>query len=161
MNYIKEIGEKLKDARESIGISKEEACEDLKLTNEQLENIEIGDIQNFKDILSVKFLIRDYAKYLGLNFEDVVDEFNEYLFDYTSKISLDEIKEAKKVLKIEEEVKISSPYTIEKKDNKYRNFYFIGALIVLVLGLIVACAFLILEDTNEEIDGGVVINIKN
>ena len=62
---MKEIGEKLKATREEIGISKEEVCEDLKLDMKQLDQLEEGDMQAFPDILSLKYLIRDYAKYLG------------------------------------------------------------------------------------------------
>ncbi len=158
---MKEIGEKLKEARESIGISIDEASEDLKLSIEQLENIEQGDIQAFKDILSVKFFIRDYAKYLGLNYEDIVDEFNEYLFDYTSKISLDEIKEAKKVLKVEDDKRVSSPYTIEKKEKSIMNNYLLIGLIVVFLLISIFLVYSLLEDTNENPDDGVVYNINN
>ena len=98
---MKEIGEKLKATREEIGISKEEVCEDLKLDMKQLDQLEEGDMQAFPDILSLKYLIRDYAKYLGLDKDDLVDEFNEFLFDYTSKISLEDIKQAKKEIQKE------------------------------------------------------------
>ena len=94
---MKEIGEKLKDAREAMGISTTEAAEDLKLEVSQIENLENGDMENFKDIYYLKYLIRDYSKYLGLDKEDLVNEFNEYLFDYTSKISLEDIKKAKEL----------------------------------------------------------------
>ena len=91
---MKEIGEKLKATREEIG-------EDLKLDMKQLDQLEEGDMQAFPDILSLKYLIRDYAKYLGLDKDDLVDEFNEFLFDYTSKISLEDIKQAKKEIQKE------------------------------------------------------------
>ena len=110
---MKEIGEKLKSARESIGVSIEEVAEDLKLRPSQIENIESGNSEAFKDMFYLKYFIRDYAKYLGLNKEDLVDEFNEYLFDYTSRLSLDDIKQAKKTKS--ENKKIKSPYTIERK----------------------------------------------
>ena len=92
---MKEIGEALKEARENIGISVEEAANDLKLKPSQIENIESGNKDAFQDIYYLKYFIRDYSKYLGLNYEDMIDEFNEYLFDYTSKLSLDDIKNAK------------------------------------------------------------------
>ena len=106
---MKEIGEKLKEARESIGVSIEEVAEDLKLRPSQIENIEAGNTDAFKDVFYLKYFIRDYAKYLGLDKEDLIDEFNEYLFDYTSRLSLDDIKAAKK--KKKENKKIKSPYT--------------------------------------------------
>ena len=49
---MKEIGEKLKLTRENMGISQEEVAEDLKVTKEQIDNIEEGNIKAFKDIYS-------------------------------------------------------------------------------------------------------------
>ena len=110
---MKEIGEQLKKARESMNISVEEVSEDLKTRPSQIENLEAGNRDAFDDIFYLKYLIRDYAKYLGLNKEELVDEFNEYLFDLTSRLSLEDIKVAKKSIKESKSVK--SPYTIEKK----------------------------------------------
>ena len=112
---MKEIGEKLKETRESIGVSIEEASEDLKISASEIESVEAGDVKAFKDIFALKQFIYDYSKYLGLNCEEMVDEFNEYLFDYTSKLSLEEIKKADETdKKMKAKVdKFSSPYTIE------------------------------------------------
>ena len=88
---MKEIGEKLKSARESIGVSIEEAAEDLKISASQITDIENGNVEHFQDVFNLKYFIRDYAKYLGLNKEEIVDDFNEYLFDYTSKLSLEDL----------------------------------------------------------------------
>lgn len=133
---LKEIGERLKETRESIGISIDEAAEDLKMRPTQIENIESGNMEAFKDVFYLKYFIRDYSKYLGLDYEDMVDEFNEYLFDYTSKISMDDIKKAKKEAKKDKEKKkISSPYTLERK----RSFLipsivvYIGIILVVLL----------------------------
>lgn len=114
---MKEIGEALKEARENTGLSIEEVAGDLKLRPSQVENIEQGNIEAFKDVFYLKYFIRDYAKYLGLSYDELVDNFNEYLFDYTSKISLDDIKKAKKKAdkKEKKQKRIASPYTIERK----------------------------------------------
>lgn len=112
---MKEIGDKLKETRESMGISLEEAAEDLKLRPSQIENIEAGNIEAFKDVFYLKYFIRDYAKYLGLDSEKMLDEFNEYLFDITSKIPIDLIEKAKKDKKSISEPDAVSPYTKEKK----------------------------------------------
>ena len=93
---MKEIGLKLKAKREENGVSLEEAASDLKMRVSQLESIEEGKQEEFKDVFSLKYFIRDYAKYLGLDGEAMLDSFNEYLFEQTSKISLEEIEEAKK-----------------------------------------------------------------
>lgn len=128
---MKEIGEKLREARESIGISIEEAAEDLKLNVEQIQNIEDGKVEAFQDIFDLKYFIRDYAKYLGLDKEELVDEFNEYLFDYTSKLSLDDIKKEVKAKK-EDSHKIHSPYTIERKNDRWLQIITYITIVVLL-----------------------------
>lgn len=142
---MKEIGERLKETRESIGISIEEAAEDLKMRTTQIENIEAGNMESFKDVFYLKYFIRDYSKYLGLDYEDMVDEFNEYLFDYTSKISIEDIKKAKKAAvgkRKEESKKISSPYTMERKRNLFIPpvvlYTMIGILVLLIGYLIIS-----------------------
>jgi len=139
---MKDIGNKLKEARESIGVSIEEAAEDLKMRPSQIENIEAGNMEAFQDIFYLKYFIRDYSKYLGLNKEEMVDEFNEYLFDYTSKISLDDIKNAKNSLKEKDkkkEKKVISPYTLEVKKRisipPYVIYIAIAILIVIIITL--------------------------
>jgi len=139
---MKEIGEKFKEARENMGISINEVSEDLNVSVKQVEDIESGNMEAFKDVFYLKYFIRDYAKYLGLNKEDLVDEFNEYLFDYTSKLSLEEIKKAQKEEKKDKiEKKIKSPYTIERKRGLYIPpviiYCLIGILIVILLFLII------------------------
>lgn len=132
---MKEIGEKLKETRENIGVSIEEAAEDLKVIPSQIEEAESGNMKAFKDIFSLKFFIRDYSKYLGLNYDEMVDDFNEYLFDYTSKLSLDEIKKANeddKKTKIKGQ-RIVSPYTAEKKRKMIIPSIIIWILIICIL----------------------------
>lgn len=134
---MKEIGEKLQETRESIGVSVEEASEDLKIPKSQIEDVEAGNIKAFKDIFTLKQFIYDYSKYLGLNCEEMVDEFNEYLFDYTSKLSLEEIKKAdENDKKLKEKVdKISSPYTVDHNQKKIIPPIIIWILIACVLAI--------------------------
>ena len=140
---MKEIGEALKEARENIGLSIEEVASDLKLRPSQIENIETGNIDAFKDVFYLKYFIRDYSKYLGLSYEDMIDEFNEYLFDYTSKISLDDIKKAKKKAErnqAKKDKRIASPYTIERRKKinlKIVLLVFLSILAMLILVFIV------------------------
>lgn len=111
---MKEIGEFLKSARISNGVSLEEAAEDLNLSVIQLENIEDGNIRAFKDVFALRELVKEYGKYLGVKTDDVIDEFNDFMFEHTSKISLDDILEARKIAKekeLDEKPRIASPYT--------------------------------------------------
>ncbi len=110
MFILKELGEYLKEKRQENGVSVEETAEDLNVSKDDIENIEEGNVRAFKDVLKLKEIVRNYAKYLGLDQEKIVDEFNDFLFEHTSKISLDDILEAQKRHE-EEEKKIISPYT--------------------------------------------------
>ncbi|MDD2377227.1 MAG: helix-turn-helix domain-containing protein [Bacilli bacterium] len=148
---MKEIGEKLKEARDSIGITVEEVAEDLKMRPSQIESIEEGNIESFKDIFYLKYFIRDYAKYLGLPYEEMVDEFNEYLFDYTSKISLEDIKKAKKKSKeknAEPVKKIASPYTLT--NNKKINIPSFIIYVFIVLLLIIIGYFIVQLASSDD-----------
>ena len=93
---MKEIGEQLKNAREEKGVTIEEASEDLNVKLSQIQNIEDGNMKVFKDVYYLKCFLRDYSKYLGLNEEDIMDEFNEFFFEETSKIPIEEIEKASK-----------------------------------------------------------------
>ena len=133
---MKELGEYLKQTRVGNGVSITEACEDLELSTSQLENIESGNVKAFKDIYELRDYIKLYAKYLGLNSDKVLDEFNNFLFQHTSKISLDDIIAAQKRKESEEQTrKVKSPYTKEYKEkfNVWPIVYFILGILVLFL----------------------------
>lgn len=98
------------------GVSLEEASEDLNLSVIQLENIEDGNIRAFKDVYVLRNLVKDYAKYLGVETDEIMDEFNDFMFEHTSKISFEDIKEARRLAQQEratedEKPRVISPYT--------------------------------------------------
>lgn len=153
---MKELGEYLRDTRLQNGVSIEEAAEDNELSSSQLENIENGNLRAFKDVYKLKEYVKNYAKYLGLDPNDVVEEFNDFLFEHTSKISLDDILEAKRQLDIEkEEKKVKSPYTKEYKERfHYRRLF----IVIGILSLVVIFIFLLFSLFNKEsIDSRVLI----
>lgn len=131
---MKELGEYLKRTRISNGVSLTEACEDLEFSTLQLENIESGNVKAFKDVYELRDSIKTYARYLGLDSDKVVDEFNNFLFQHTSKISLDDIRNAQKKKELNEK-KVKSPYTIEHKEktNLWPLFYIAIGLLLLIL----------------------------
>ena len=136
---MKEIGLKLKEKREENGVSVEEAAEDLKMRPSQIISLESGRKEDFKDILFLKYFIRDYAKYLGLDGEKMLDEFNEFLFDFTSKIPIEEIEKAKESKGNNK--KVISPYTKKNDENKKNKILFVSIKIVIciiVIGYIIA-----------------------
>lgn len=129
-----EIGSILKTTRESSGVSIEEASRDIDIKVEILQNIEDGKIGCFKDIYVLKDYIKNYAKYLGLDSDKLIDEFNDYMFEYTSKIPVKEIEQLMKEKEKEEskEEKVASPYTMDIKEHN-RKTYIIGYVIVILL----------------------------
>lgn len=129
---MKNIGLKLKDKREENGLSIEEVAEDLKMRPSQISSIEEGKTEDFKDVFYLKYFIRDYAKYLGLDSERILDEFNEYLFDMTSKIPIELIKEAKKDKN--ENNDTISPYTKESSKIKVPKIIIgLAAIVILIV----------------------------
>ena len=128
---MKDIGLKLKEKREENGVSIEEVAEDLKMRPSQIISLEEGKKEDFKDVLFLKYFIRDYAKYLGLDGEELVDDFNEFLFDFTSKIPVEEIEKAK--LNNVNKKEIVSPYTNMVSENKKVLRIVFGITLVIVL----------------------------
>ena len=141
---MKEIGQSFKEARETIGISKEEVIKDLNITESQLDNLEDGNINAFKDVFFLKETIKKYSKYLNLDEDEVLDQFNDFMFGYTSRIPIDDILEQTREINIieskNEENKIVSPYTLKrkKKNNlKYIIIYSVSVIILIILVIII------------------------
>ena len=134
---MKDIGLKLKEKREENGVSIEEVAEDLKMRPSQIISLEEGKKEDFKDVVFLKYFIRDYAKYLGLNGEELVDEFNEFLFDFTSKIPIEEIEKAK--LNNVNKKDVISPYTSEVSNKKGLKIMIavVGVVLLLIIGYLV------------------------
>ena len=132
---MKDLGAYLKRVRVSNGVNIAEAAEDLEISVAELENIEAGNVKAFKDLYDLKDYIKLYSKYLGLNSDKVVDEFNNFLFDHTSKISLNDIKNAQVKEKVEENLnKVRSPYTTPVKEKSYAlPIFFIAVLVILII----------------------------
>ena len=134
---MKELGNYLKDIRIKNGVSLTEVSEDLELSTTLLENIESGNVRAFKDVYELKDYIKRYAKYLGADLDKVNDDFNDFLFEKTSKISIEEIKEAKKSMDKKENKKVVSPYTLIKPPKINILPVIVGIGIALALFLII------------------------
>ena len=155
---MNEIGELLSRTREQTGVSLEEASTDLKIKTPILQNIEDGNIGCFKDIFVLKDYIYDYSKYLGLEPDRIIDEFNEYLFEYTSKIPTEDIEKAiqdKKKVDVVEEKKIVSPYTnsIDKKNSKLKVVIFVIVAILVALVVIWAIKAITIDNRTTNMIG--------
>lgn len=134
---MKEIGEQFKEKREEIGITIEEVSNDLSRDVIVIENLENGNHKVFKDILDLKDMVRIYAKYLGLDDEKLLAELDDFIFEKTSKISVEDIQARlkKEQEKRKNEKKIHTPYTLELKSEKDLTLVVIAAIIVFILVL--------------------------
>lgn len=124
--------------REEAGVSLGEASKDLDIKEVILENIEDGNIGCFKDIFVLKDNIYNYAKYLGIDPEKIIDEFNEYMFEYTSKIPVKEIEKQIEELEAKQEKKeIVSPYTVPIKKHNKNLYILLYSFIIILIMLVV------------------------
>ena len=149
---MKELGEEFRILRKSNGVSKEEASSDLGITPKELECLENGNFKVFKDVYELKKVILNYAKYLGVNEDKIIDIFNDFLFEKTSKISKSDIEEIKK--KEEDEERVSSPYT---KVGKTRYDFAPVVLLVVLLVFISLVVYLVLAFFKKDDDNVAVL----
>lgn len=117
------------------GLTLDEVSKDLEIPVLSLEQIEDGNIGAFKDIFVLKDYLESYSKYLGIDYEDVIDEFNEYMFEKTSKIPMEEIEKAVKEKEKEESEsnRIASPYTKAAPIKSNKQFIFMLILITVLV----------------------------
>ena len=152
---MKELGESLSILRKNNGVTLEEAANDLGITEKELEAIENGNVKVFKDVYELKKTISNYAKYLGLDEDKIIDEFNDFIFSKTSKISKEDIQAVRNKNE-EKEEKVSSPYT---KIGKSRYDFAPIVLLVVILIFISLVVYLILsriksdDNINHELKG--------
>ena len=157
MTDINDIIEVLKSTREISGLTLDEVSKDLEIPVLSLEQIEDGNIGAFKDIFVLKDYLESYAKYLGIDYEDVIDEFNEYMFEKTSKIPMEEIEKAVKEKEKEESEsnRIASPYTKAApiKSNKQFIFMLILITVLVIIAIIWSIKQITVGSTGANIAG--------
>ena len=143
---MKELGERFRETREKTGISLEEAAVDLGYKVSQLEEIENGNYKDFKDKFLLKTIIADYAKYLGFDSEEIIDEFNTFVFESTSKIPIDEIAKASRNVGKDTDDQIASPYTAPDEPKKVPLVIIISLVVLLIVFIIILCYNLFFKD---------------
>lgn len=150
---MKEIGQCFKEARESIELSKDEVLRDLNISESQLDNLEDGNANAFKDIFFLKDLIKKYAIYLNLDEDEIMNKFNDFIFGYTSRIPVSDILEKTREMKViekkQEENKVVSPYTSPKKTNNYK---YIGIYLLSVIVMVILIILIVHFIKNSNVD---------
>lgn len=156
MNLV-EAGEALKTTREASGVSIDEASKDLDIPVIILEQIEDGSIGSFDNIYELKQHMVDYAKYLGVNTETVINKFNEYMFDYTSKIPMDEIEKQvrEKNKEKEDEDRIFSPYTRMYPKERTMPYVITGIVVIIlvILAILWSVKQITIDNSSTDVIG--------
>lgn len=114
------IGEKLKEAREKKGLSFQEIQDAIKIREKYLEALENNDFDVIPGEAYVRAFIKSYGNHLGLDGEELVEEYKRL---------------------IEEERKLQEEEEIEEENNKggqglFQNKTLLSIIIVLIIALI-------------------------
>jgi transcriptional regulator with XRE-family HTH domain len=89
-----DIGNSIRRRREELGFTLEEICEKTKISVVQLNAIENGDMDHFKhDMVFLRFYLKNLCVVLGLDFNDVAQQFNITKDEFTNTLSLKKIRE--------------------------------------------------------------------
>lgn len=147
---MKELGEKLKEARKKNSINIEEASSDLNINSILLESLENGNFKAFKDVYELKNYIKIYAKYLGIEESTVLDEFNDFLFEKTSRITVEDIQTAREVEEQNKE-KIFSPYTKIKPNKRNLAPLVFSIILLLFISISVYLVLNFIKNSKNEI----------
>ena len=85
MSVFEQIGQKLKAARESRGLSLGQIYDKTKISTANLEAIESGDIDQLPEPVYVSGFIKRYAECVGLNGQNLVAEYRQAFDDYEDR----------------------------------------------------------------------------
>lgn len=148
-----EIGSLFKETRTTAGVSLEEASTDTSIPLVSLEQIEEGSIGSFKDIFVLKDYLMIYAKYLGLDPDEIIKTFNEYMFEYTSKIPTNKLEKAIEEKERQEEIeltktseiKVISPYLKPKEKNTATKYIILAVVIIILVAIALIWAIMQVE----------------
>ncbi len=142
-----EVGDTLRNSREVSGVTLEEVSTDLDIPKILLEQIEDGNMGAFSDVFVLKDYIEKYAKYLGLDKDEIMDSFNTFMFERTSKIPMDKIEEATRenIMIEEKQDRVASPYT--KAIPKIKTTPYVIALGIAMVLMVIALIWSIRQIT--------------
>lgn len=75
LNIMEEIGRKLKDRRERLGLTLEEVERSTRIRTNRLEALESGEFDSLPSEVQVRGFLRNYADYLDLDPEEILRSY--------------------------------------------------------------------------------------
>lgn len=137
---MNEIGAILKQRREELGFSLEDMSLKTKISVNNLEAIENGNIEYFKDDISyVRYFVRFYCQALQVDYDSVRDELAKSIDGYTETCALKKIQENEM---IQENIKKriqnngSTPVRIKRKKIDYSLLTLIIVISIMIIVLV-------------------------
>lgn len=123
---MKDIGQKLKDARERKGFSVNEVSIAIKINTKTLQAIEEGDVNQLPAKPFLRGFVQTYSKYLDLNVDEVMKIFAEEIGTTRPQIQNDPTTQTESVEKTEE---------VHRQFDTFKKVGFIAAALV-AIGLV-------------------------
>ncbi len=105
-----ELGRILKERRKELGYSIEDVQKALKFTKNAIIDLEDSTNINFDDPLYFKLYLKKYAKFLELDYSELVDHYD--VFERTQTIKIPPVNSSKKS-STKRKVKIKTPFYVE------------------------------------------------
>ncbi|WP_159648289.1 helix-turn-helix domain-containing protein [Erysipelothrix aquatica] len=138
---MERIGSILKEKRIEKGLSLEDMSKTTKLSTIQLEAIEEGNIQFFKEDLSyLSYFVRYYANALGVSYDELRDDLDDTIHAYTDSITVSQIQKQDEITtNIRNKVNPNANVKVHRA-KKSRRFDF-GTVGLVVLGVAIVTLF--------------------
>lgn len=155
---VDNIGKKLREQREQLGLTIEEVSAKTRLTIKHIKAIEAGDISYFKDDLSyLRFFLRSYCNVLEIDFEDIKDDLRNSIDEYTESFSIETIrqhreieqnvrKNAERVAKPKIQIKEHPRHKRRKIDVSMISFL---AIVLVIVGCLTYAVYMFLMQGNQ------------
>lgn len=146
---MQKIGLKLKERREELGFTLRQMSDKTRFPIGKLEAIEAGDLKRLENDLSyVRFYVRYYCNALHIDFEEVREDLDESLDEYSNTTKMMKISEVNEVSERIQERAMSLNRSKQKKWD-VSLITFVASVLVLIITLILVFIFLILPNLNQ------------
>ena len=146
---MQKIGLKLKERREELGFTLRQMSDKTRVPIGKLEAIEAGDLKRLENDLSyVRFYVRYYCNALHIDFEEVREDLDESLDEYSNTTKMMKISEVNEVSERIQERAMSLNRSKQKKWD-VSLITFVASVLVLIITLILVFIFLILPNLNQ------------
>lgn len=142
---MENIGAILKEKRLLLNLSLEELSKKIKLSVEQINAIESGDISFFKDDLSyLSYYVRYYANALDIDYNDIRDLLDESINSYTLDLSKEELEKREEMhARILQHKTTPVSYSGQNQNKKLKNNFDYRSFIYIALAVLVGITLLV------------------